>query len=72
MEAAKAPSAAAILEFARFPVTRIQGMQFGYRVTFLDFRFFNEDNRTSFAADVQLDNSMHIVKESISLNATVE
>ncbi len=70
--AAKAPSAAAILEFARFPVTRIQELQFGYRVTFLDFRFFDEVNRTSFAAEVQLDNSMHIVKETLAFNETID
>jgi len=71
--AAKAPSAAAILEFARFPVTRIQGLQFGYRVTFLDFRFFDEANKTSiFVAEVQLDNGMHIVKDTLVANVTID
>ena len=71
-KAAASPSAAALLEFARFPVTKIQGMQFGYRVTFLDFRFYNEANETAFAADVQLDHSMNVTKHSLSFNQTID
>lgn len=71
-QAAMAPSAATLLEFARFPVARIQGMQFGYRVTFLDFRFYDETSHTSFAAEVQMDQSLAVTKETLAFNETID
>jgi hypothetical protein len=71
-KAATARSAMALLGFARFPVTRIEGMQFGYRVTFIDFRFYNEMNQTSFAAQVELDQSLNMVRENLGFNRRIE
>jgi inner membrane protein len=71
-QAAMAPAAATLLEFARFPVARIQGMQFGYRVTFLDFRFYNEATHTSFAAEVQMDQSLAVTRESLAFSETID
>ena len=70
--AASTVSAIAFSGFARFPVTRIEGGQFGYRVTFLDFRYYDETSGTGFAADVQLDKSLNVVKESLGFNQTIE
>ena len=70
--AAEAPSASALLAFARFPVTRIQHVESGYRVTFMDFRFYNEASQTSFASHVQIDRSMKIVQDSLRFNESIE
>ncbi len=67
-----APSAIAFIGFARFPVTRIEGTEFGYRVTFIDFRFYNEMTERSFAAEVLLDQSLRVVKDSLGFNASVK
>jgi inner membrane protein len=71
-KAATARSAAALLEFARFPVTKVHGMQSGYRVTFLDFRFYNEENQTSFAAIVEMDRSLNITQDTLGFNEPIE
>jgi inner membrane protein len=71
-KAAVAESAVALLHFARFPITRVHESHLGYRVTFLDFRFYSEVNQTSFAAKVDLDHSMKITKESLGFNESVE
>jgi inner membrane protein len=70
--AAATRTAKAILGFARFPVTRVHGTENGYRVTFLDFRFYDEVNHMSFAADVELDHSMNVISESLSFNEPIE
>jgi len=67
-----APSAVSFIGFARFPVTRIEGTEFGYRVTFIDFRFYNEVTGRSFAAEVLLDQSLRVVKDSLAFNALVK
>jgi inner membrane protein len=69
--AATARSASVLLGFARFPVIRVEGMQSGYRVTFLDFRFYREDANASLAAEVILDNTLHVVKESLAFDQTI-
>jgi len=69
--AANARSAAALLHFARFPVTRLEPMPSGYRVTFLDFRFYSEVTNTALASEVILDQSLHVVKESLSFAKTI-
>jgi inner membrane protein len=69
--AATARSASVLLGFARFPVIRVGGMQSGYRVTFLDFRFYREDANASLAAEVILDNSMHVVQESLAFDQII-
>ena len=65
-QAATARSAASLLRFARFPVTRVVQIPSGYRVTFLDFRFYSETTNTALASEVILDQSLHVVKEGLS------
>jgi len=62
--AATARSAAALLRFARFPVTRVERLPSAYRVTFLDFRFYREG--TALASEVTLDQSMYVVRDNLS------
>ena len=69
--AATAPSAATFIGFARFPVIRVEGTEFGYRVTFIDFRFYNETTGTAFAAEVLLDQSLHVIRDSLGFNKAV-
>ena len=69
--AATAQSASVLLGFARFPVVRVEGMQSGYRVTILDFRFYREDTNSSLAAEVILDNSLHVVRESLAFDQII-
>ena len=71
-KAAATRTAKAVLGFARFPITRVQGTQSGYRVTFLDFRFYDEVDHISFAAEVQMDHSMNVIKETLAFNQTIE
>jgi inner membrane protein len=70
--AAKAESAAALLRFARFPVMRVEGMQFGYRVLIFDLRFYNEATKTALGAEVLLDPSFRVTKESLSFVQSVK
>ncbi|HYR86217.1 MAG TPA: metal-dependent hydrolase [Terriglobia bacterium] len=69
--AASARSAAVFMGFARFPVTRVEETESGYRVMFIDFRFYNERTRTAFAAEVLLDQALDVVKDSLSFTKTV-
>ncbi len=64
--AATASSAAALLRFARFPVTRVEQLPSGYGVTFLDFRFYRETAKTALAAKIVLDESMNVTSEDLS------
>ena len=64
--ATAAPSTAALLRFARFPVARVRRLASGYRVTWFDFRFYRESTDTALAAEVTLDESLQVVEEDIS------
>jgi inner membrane protein len=66
MQAAGTPSASALLRFARFPVTRVEGLPSGYSVTFFDFRFYNSATNTALGAEVTLDESMRVVSDDLS------
>jgi inner membrane protein len=66
MQAAGTPSAAALLRFARFPVTRVERLPSGYGVTFFDFRFYNSATSTALGAQVTLDDSMRVVSDDLS------
>ena len=66
LKAAAARSAATLLRFARFPVTRVQPLLSGYRITFMDFRFYREGTNTALASEVTLDESLRVKKESLS------
>jgi hypothetical protein len=70
--AAATRTAKAVLGFARFPVTRVHRTEDGYRVTFLDFRFYDEVSRRSFAADVELDHAMNVTSESLAFNEPID
>ena len=69
--AVTAQSASVLLGFARFPVVRVEGMQSGYRVTILDFRFYREETNSSLAAEVILDNSLRVVRESLAFDQII-
>ena len=66
LQAATSHSAAALLRFARFPVTRVEKLQRGYRVTFLEFRFYSSETNTGLAAEVVMDDSLRIISDDIS------
>jgi hypothetical protein len=70
--AAEAKSAAALLRFARFPAVRVETTESGYRVLFMDFRFYNERTKTAAAAEVDLDRSFRITKQSVSFIEPVD
>jgi inner membrane protein len=70
-QAEQCESAAALLRFARFPATRVETKQSGYRVLFYDFRFYNEAQNTALGAEVLLDRSLHVTKESLSFVQSV-
>jgi hypothetical protein len=70
--AAKTQSATTLLRFARFPVTRVEPSPTGYRVIFLDFRFYSELSKRALASEVLLDQSLHVVKESLSFAQYVD
>jgi hypothetical protein len=60
------PDARAMFRFARFPVTRLHKLPSGYRVTFMDFRFYREPAKTALATEVTLDESMKVLNEQTS------
>jgi inner membrane protein len=64
LRASHTRSAAALLRFARFPVTRVETLPSGYRVSFLDFAFVRAGR--TLAAVITLDESMHVVAENLS------
>jgi hypothetical protein len=70
-QAAQTESGDVLLRFARFPGIRVEGMQFGYRVTLFDFRFYDETDKTTLGAEIIMDQSMHVTKESLSFNQTL-
>jgi inner membrane protein len=70
--AAQAETAAALLRFARFPAVRVEDIESGYRVVFLDFRFYNEARKTSLGAEVLLDPSFQVKKETLSFVQSVK
>jgi inner membrane protein len=70
--AAQAETAAALLRFARFPAVRVEDIESGYRVLFMDFRFYNEARKTSLGAEVLLDSSFQVKKETLSFVQSVK
>ena len=59
--AAQSATAATLLGFARFPFNMQQQLDDGYRVYFVDFRFFNQ--LTGLASAITLDADLNIVGE---------
>jgi hypothetical protein len=64
-------SAATLLEAARFPVTRVEELPSGYRVTFIEARFYRAGSPSAVAAVITLDKSLQVVSESISLDQRI-
>ena len=71
-KAASAPSAAALLRFARFPISRVEQLPSGYRAVFLDFRFYNDVSHTALASEVLLDKSANVINESLSFTRRID
>jgi len=65
------PGAAALLAFARFPVIQVQPTTFGYRVEFIDFRFYREDAGAALASVVDLNPALQVIRESTGFNERV-
>ena len=69
-KAAQAATAAVLLGFARFPFMLEEKLEDGYRVYFVDFRFFNQAR--GLASAVILDGNLNIVSDDWSFNRRVE
>jgi inner membrane protein len=68
---ASATKAGAVFRgFARFPGVHTDETADGYRVLFIDFRFYNDQAGRGFAAEIELDRSLHPTAESLSFNRT--
>jgi inner membrane protein len=65
-------SAEAFLRFARFPAVSVEGMEFGYRVVFMDFRFYNEARKTALGAEIFLDRSTNVTSQDVSFAESVK
>lgn len=70
-KASQTESGAALLRFARFPATLVQGTEFGYRVLLFDFRFYDETGQTALGADILLDRSQNVTQEDLSFAQAV-
>lgn len=71
--AAEVTSSVAVLHrFARFPVFRVEGMPDGYRVILADFRFYRDATQSALAAVVLLDNSLHVIQESLGFDRALK
>jgi inner membrane protein len=71
-QALESESAMALLPFARFPVMRLQGTNFGYRVLIFDFRFYDETTDSALGTEIILDRSYQVTKETLSFGKTLE
>ena len=65
-------SAMALLSFARFPVLKMQGTDYGYRILMFDFRFYNQGTSTALGTEIVLDRSYQITKETLSFRKMIE
>ena len=65
-QALQSESASVLLPFARFPVMRMEGLNSGgHRVLIFDYRFYDDVTNTALGAEIILDRSFHITKESL-------
>jgi inner membrane protein len=67
--ASAAASAAALLRFARFPVTQVERLPSGFRVTFFDFRFYR--GGTALGSEVILDSELRVTSDNLSFDQRV-
>jgi inner membrane protein len=72
VQASMTESAATLLQFARFPVTRVQAQPSGYRVMFIEAGFLGEGGNTAVAAVITLDKAVQVVSESLSFDQTID
>jgi inner membrane protein len=72
IEAAEATYSARVLRsFARFPVTRVRPTSSGYRVQFIDFRFYRASAKTALLAEILLNPDLSVMQESMSFVGSV-
>jgi hypothetical protein len=71
LAARNTPAAAALLAFARFPIVQLQTTTFGYRVEFLDFRFYRESSGMSLATVVDLNSALQVLRETTGFNERI-
>jgi hypothetical protein len=71
-QALESESASVLLDFARFPVMRIQGTDSGYRVLIFDYRFYDDTANTGLGTEIVLDRSFRITRETLSFQKTLE
>ena len=68
--AAQSAIAATLLGFARFPFNREQQLDSGYRVYFVDFRFY--DQLMGLASTITLDDDLNIIGEEWGFNTPLD
>jgi inner membrane protein len=71
-QALESESASVLLPFIRFPVMRLEGFSGGYRVVIFDYRFFDDTTSTALAAEIFLDRSFQITKESLEFQKELQ
>jgi membrane-bound metal-dependent hydrolase YbcI (DUF457 family) len=64
-------SAMVFMGFARFPVTQVEETETGYRVRFIDFRFYNERSGRAFAAEVLLNLNLDVMEDRMGFDMPV-
>jgi inner membrane protein len=52
--------------FARFPVIQVRSTAEGYRVQFIDFRFYRASTNTALLADIRLNRDLVVTQQSMS------
>jgi membrane-bound metal-dependent hydrolase YbcI (DUF457 family) len=70
--AAGTPSAAILLRFARFLVVRGGPTEAGYRIAFLDYRFYGRADGRTLGSEVMLDASGSVTKETLSFRQSID
>jgi membrane-bound metal-dependent hydrolase YbcI (DUF457 family) len=65
-------SASVLLAFARFPITRVQQTDSGFRVLIFDYRFYNDMTDSALASEIMLDRSYRIRSESVSFQKPLD
>lgn len=64
-------AAEVFLEFARFPFSKVEQIDAGYRVVFSDFRFYRREPSAGFAVEVFLDRDLNPLREGFAFDQPV-
>jgi inner membrane protein len=73
LSAAEASYAARVFRgFARFPITKVQTVDSGYRILMIDYRFLREANGTALAAEILLRPDLSVEAESMGFTRSIE